>query len=143
MIFMSGSCRLACRHDPGEHGGFQVAPTRCWSGGCRLRLGNAERSAAEYLMERADQGDGARVGKLVEDLLGFPSRFDDPALPQLRELLRQAWLAHAERRFDLADRPLSLNEKANNHQPIWIGESLHELARGLGFLAGDCRIAVW
>src|SRR3984893_16593011 len=135
------SCHFATRLDTGEHGSLGellVSHRRWWGrdGGLGVR-----HLSTENPVEGCDQGDRSLIRNPVENLLGLAARLDDAALAQLGELLRQAWLAKTEIGLEIADRAFALNQRAGDHEPIRIGEALHERAGSLRPLARDLGVA--
>src|ERR1700730_5855454 len=90
-------------------------------------------------MQGSEQGGRSLVGTPGEDLLGVATRLDDAALAQLGELLRQAWLAKTEIGLEIADGAFAVEQRAGDHEPVWIGEALHKRAGGLRLLARNLR----
>src|SRR5580704_9161146 len=131
------SCRCATRLDAGEHGSFRerLASWRGWwrrEGKCEVR-----HPPTENLVQGRKQGDHSLIRDPVEDLLGLATRLDDAALAQLGKLLRQAWLAKPELGFEITNGAFAVKQRASDHEPVRIGEALHERAGGLGLFARD------
>src|SRR5260370_11126369 len=136
------SCRSAARLDAGEHRSLRelLASQRC----LRRRGGRSEirHRPTEKLTQGGEQGDRSLIRNPVEDLLGLATRLDDAALTELGKLLRQAWLAKTEIALEIANGAFAVEQRAGDHEPVWIGEALHERACGLPLLARDLGVAV-
>src|SRR6202022_2173544 len=135
------SSRSVTRLDACEHGSFRelLASQRCsWRRDGRREVRHL---ATKNLVQGREQGDRSLIRNPVEDLLGLATRLDDAALTQLGELLRQAWLAKTEIGLEIANGAFAVEQRAGDHEPVWIGEALHERAGSLRLLARDRGVA--
>src|ERR1700687_3217362 len=141
-IIELSSRHCAARLDAGRNGSlreFLASRRRSWrrGGSCEVR-----HLATKNLVQGREQGDRSLIRNPVEDLLGLATRLDDAALTQLGELLRQAWLAKTEIGLEIANGAFAVEQRAGDHEPVWIGEALHERAGGLRLFARDLGVAL-
>src|ERR1700737_4760271 len=135
------SSRSVTRLDACEHGSFRelLASQRCsWRRDGRREVRHL---STKNLVQGREQDDRSLIRNPVEDLLGLAARLDDAAIAQLGELLRQAWLAKTKLDFETADGGVAVEQRAGDHEPVWIGEALHERAGSLRLFACDPGLA--
>src|SRR5271165_2987495 len=94
----------------------------------------ARLAAAERIVERADDRPRLVAGDAVIDRLAVPARGDQAFKPEARQLLRHRRLPPRQERLQFADRPLSVQEIAKDHQSGLMGQRLEKLARLAGAL---------